>query len=105
MSMKFARGTHAFGECQRSGRKMLLRDMVRDGYYPNLLVDPAWRDDAHPQDRPQVFVDPEGLQRPSPENERVSITVRLPIYDLLSGEMSPRLSVGVVIGQPQVILT
>jgi hypothetical protein len=47
---------------------MLLKDMIADGYYENLLVDPAWRDAPHPQEHLPKFHDPEVLYRPSPEN-------------------------------------
>ena len=44
----YAKGKWALGECARSGRKMLLRNMIADGYYPNLIVDPEWYDPKHP---------------------------------------------------------
>lgn len=66
---RYAAGKHAVGECARSGRKMLLRDMVSDGYYPNLLVDPAWREEKHPQEYLPKIEDPTSLYRPSPARE------------------------------------
>lgn len=45
---------------------MLLRDMVPDGQYPNLLVDPAWRDTKHPIEKPRPLKDAVGLRRPAP---------------------------------------
>lgn len=65
--MKYARGKRAWGECARSGRRMLLADMVADGYYPDLLVDPNWRDERHPQEHLPGLHDPQTLYRPSPE--------------------------------------
>ena len=65
MSRKYARGRKAWGHCARSGRRMLLRDMVRDGYYPSLRVDPAWRDEAHPQERLPAVEDPVVLRDPT----------------------------------------
>lgn len=52
----------------RSGRKMLLRDMVQDGYYPNLIVDPAWAEEPHPQEHLPPLMDAQQLFRPAPEN-------------------------------------
>lgn len=69
MGQRYAKGEHALGECARSGRKMLLKDMVSDGYYPNLLVDPAWREDKHPQEYLPKVEDPVALYRPSPSRE------------------------------------
>lgn len=64
---KFAKGKKAVGICARSGRKMLLKDMVPDGEYPNLLVDPAWRDIYHPQKRPVNTDEGIVLKRPAPD--------------------------------------
>lgn len=64
---KFAKGRNAVGICARSGRKMLLRDMVPDGYKPGLMVDPAWRDTKHPQERPVTTEEGIALRRPAPD--------------------------------------
>ena len=45
MTTRYARGKRAWGECAKSGRRLLLKDMVRDGY-TGLLVDPGWREPA-----------------------------------------------------------
>lgn len=66
---KYAKGTIAVGICARSGRKMLLRDMVFDGYYPWLRVDPKWREERHPQERLPRVNDPVALYRPAPDAE------------------------------------
>jgi len=42
MSKQYARGRNAVAECQRSGQKMLYRDLVEDGHVPGLLVHPNW---------------------------------------------------------------
>lgn len=89
MSNTYAKGTNAVGECQRSGRKMLLRTMVRDGYYPNLLVDPAWRETRHPQERLVSVFDPVTLYQPAPENNRIPATIDLPVFDLKTGKLTP----------------
>lgn len=66
--MKYAKGDQAWGECARSGRRMLLKDMVADGYYPDLIVDPAWREERQPQEHLPGISDPEALYRPAPED-------------------------------------
>jgi hypothetical protein len=72
----YAKGKWALGECRRSGRKMLLRNMVADGYYPNLIVDPEWYEPKHPQESLPKVRDPVSLFRPAPDQDRVSATIR-----------------------------
>lgn len=62
----FARGANAVGICARSGRKMPLKDMVRDGEL-GLLVDPAWRDEFHPQKKPARLEEGIALRNPAPD--------------------------------------
>jgi len=52
-------GRNQIAECQRSGKKMLARELVRDGRNPMLLVAPEWADPAHPQERPFI---PDGAE-------------------------------------------
>ncbi len=73
----YARGKWALGECARSGRKMLLRNMVADGYYPNLIVDPQWYEPKHPQESLPSLKDPVSLFRPAPDRSNVGATLRL----------------------------
>jgi hypothetical protein len=63
--MRYANGKLAWGECARSGRKMLHKDMVRDGYHPNLMVEPAWYESRHPQEILASVEDPIALRRPT----------------------------------------
>lgn len=66
--MSYARGRLAWGECQRSGIKTLLRNLVPDGDVPGLMVLPAWREPVHPQEIPIEDVsDPIALLNPSPD--------------------------------------
>lgn len=67
MAKKYARGSHAWGICGRSGKKMLLKEMVFDGRYPNMRVDPDWYEGKHPQENLAKIDDPIALWRPSPE--------------------------------------
>lgn len=48
---------------------MLLQDMVSDGYYPSLVVDPAWYEGKHPQESLPEIEDPVALWRPAPERD------------------------------------
>lgn len=81
---RYAAGKRAIGECARSGGKMLLKDMVGDGYYPGLRVDPAWHEPKHPLERLPRVDDPVSLRHPAPERSKDSqlVTVRFPLYDL-----------------------
>lgn len=67
MAQKYARGMHAWGICGRSGRKMLLKDMVFDERYPNMRVDPDWFEGKHPQELMPKVEDPVALYRPAVE--------------------------------------
>jgi hypothetical protein len=73
----YAKGKWALGECRRSGRKMLLRNMIADGYYPNLIVDPEWYEPKHPQESLPKVRDPTSLFRPAPDQDKSDATVRL----------------------------
>lgn len=68
MAKRYARGDHAVGECQRSGKKMLRRLMVEDGHIPGLIVAPEWYEPRHPLLDLKHFDDPIALYRPAPEN-------------------------------------
>lgn len=67
MGRKYAKGKRAIAECQRSGQKMLYRDLVEDGHIPGLLVHPDWWEPKHPQEIPPRVDDPIALERPAPE--------------------------------------
>ena len=70
--MRYAKGRRAWGECQRSGRRMLRKDMVKDEYVKGLLVDPAWKELEHPQDKPLRIEDPIALRRPATRRDKAS---------------------------------
>ena len=67
MSKTYAKGHNAVAECQRSGQKMMYRDLVEDGHIPGLLVHPDWWEPKHPQEIPVTVTDPVALYRPAPE--------------------------------------
>jgi hypothetical protein len=63
----FAKGRHAIGFCARGGHKLKYRELVHDGRYPWLMVDPAWREEPHPQERLRPHKDPVALKYPAPD--------------------------------------
>jgi hypothetical protein len=81
MNTTYARGDKAWGICARSGRRMLLKDMVFDGQYPNMRVDPAWYEPKHPLERVVNRKDPIALWRPAPE------PLQQPTPPVLSGDV------------------
>lgn len=89
MNNRFAPGRRAWGECARSGRRMLLKDMTFDGYYPNLRVDPAWREERHPQEQLPKVTDAIALHQPAPPN------LPQPSTPVLEGELAggPRVEI------------
>ncbi len=54
----------------------MLKDMVSDGYYPSLVVDPAWYEGKHPQESLPEIEDPVALWRPAPERDLSGATLR-----------------------------
>jgi hypothetical protein len=79
---RYAPGKKAWGECARSGKRMLLKDMVFDGRYPNLRVDPDWWEGKHPQETLPKVSDAIALFHPAPQN------LRPPTTPELSGELA-----------------
>ena len=102
MPKRYAKGKFAVGECARSGRKMLLKDMVSDGYYPSLIVDPEWYEGKHPQESLPEIEDPVALWRPAPERDLVGATL-----NVLGGGGDDSIAVayGYQLGQPELEVT
>lgn len=75
---RYARGRHAWGECARSGDKVLRRNMVYDGHQPGLLVRRDWYEPVHPQEKLPPVSDPVGLRRPAPDRDEVDHVQRFP---------------------------
>ena len=82
----YARGDRAWGICKRSGRRMLLKDLVEDDQIPGLLVDPEWYEPRHPQEFPVSLIDPEAIWRPASE---LSVDGGAPVIAALSASWSP----------------
>ena len=85
----YARGTNAWGYCERSGIKMLRRLMVYDGQYPDLLVHPDWWEPKHPQEYLPDVTDPTTIYEASPDQDKVAantLEIRLPLLDWIINE-------------------
>jgi hypothetical protein len=65
---RYAKGLRAWGICQRSGKKVLLSDMVFDGQIKNLRVASDEYDPRHPQEQLLKMTDPQALWRPAPQD-------------------------------------
>lgn len=61
----YARGTIAWGLCQRCGLRYYLRELVFDGYFPNLRVCNGCYDAPQPQERLAIVTDPVALYKPA----------------------------------------
>jgi hypothetical protein len=61
----YARGSIAWGLCQRCGLRFLLKELVMDGYYPNIRVCQGCYDPPQPQERLAVVSDPMALFKPA----------------------------------------
>src|ERR1700732_371694 len=55
----------AWGLCQRCGLRFYLRELVMDGYYPNIRVCTGCYDPPQPQERLAVVSDPVALWKPA----------------------------------------
>lgn len=61
----YAQGRLAWGLCQRCGLRFFLRELVLDGYYPNIRVCQGCYDPPQPQERLVVVSDPLALWKPA----------------------------------------
>lgn len=73
MNARYARGSKAWGECARSGQRMLLLDMVEDPR-TGLLVAPDWAEQPEPRP-PEDIYDGVALERPAPDLDRIGTVV------------------------------
>jgi len=89
---RYAKGNNAWGECAKSGQRTLLKNLVRDGDNPNLLVLPSEYDPPHPQEKPLNAFDPQTLRYPSPKRDKIGATVAIgTLYNVAKGtfELEP----------------
>lgn len=101
MTRRFARGDNAWGECARSGRRMLRNDMVLDPR-TGMLVDPAWSEIADPRP-PSRLIDGIALHRPAPSKDREGVEFVFGYaFDLATGETAPPFIVYYESGVPTV---
>lgn len=68
----YARGSIAWGLCQRCGLRYLLHELVMDGYYPNIRVCQGCFDPPQPQERLAVVSDPLALWKPAVDTVFIS---------------------------------
>jgi hypothetical protein len=61
----YARGSIAWGLCQRCGLRYLLKELIMDGYFPNIRVCRGCFDPPQPQERLAVVSDPLALFKPA----------------------------------------
>lgn len=105
MSKRYASGKRAWGECARSGRRMLLRDMVTDPY-KGFLVDPAWAEPALPIETPKDLTDGIALLRPAPDRDVIPTQFDFgSAWDLTTDKSAPPLWVMVSCNPPTVAVT
>lgn len=76
-SRRYARGRMAWGQDARTGERVLLRDLVRDGQ-TGLPVTRESYEPEHPQETPPDVFDPQVLRRPAPDRDRPAYHVSWP---------------------------
>ena len=85
---RFASGKDAWGYSDRSGFRYRLRDMVTE--WNGSKVGPDEYEPKHPQLSPiSVGPDPQALHDPRPRTTLDPVTVRFPVFDLVSVEFVP----------------
>lgn len=100
---RYAQGRRAWGECARSGRRMLLLDMVRDPL-TDLLVDPAWAEP--PLQRPATnIIDGVALVRPAPFLDRIGEKIFVGNIVQVNGDSIRPLSARYNCGTPRMTVT
>jgi len=107
---RYARGSKAWGECQRSGQRYLADELIEDGHIPGLLVHPDWYEPPHPREEiPIPGDDPQLIRYPSPKLDKWASTATIHEgLDLLTGlevvapfataQVGQAVATGVVVG-------
>lgn len=88
MAESYARGSQAWGLCQKCGFRFLLNQLRLDGYYPNLRVCPECFDTRHPQEDYVDVSDPQALWRPSPDTQPVTAPVLAASWSIAGAGLS-----------------
>ncbi len=104
---RYARGSKAWGICERSGRKMLLRDMVYDGEWPDMRVHPDEYDPQHPQEYIPDEYDPESLWDPTTDLDKAQAdagAINFPMFDFGAGAVIPLPLVNVVVNYGGIVI-
>lgn len=104
MSRRYAQGKRAWGECAKSGRRMLLNSMVVDGF-SGLLVDPAWYEPPLPKP-PRELADGIALLRPAPDRDIIDTVFEFGTgWDLSTDKTAPPFLVYVGCTPPTITVT
>lgn len=77
----YAQGRIAKGQCQRCGLFYYLRELVMDGYYPNIRVCVGCYDAPQPQERLAVVSDAVALFKPTPDAIAITAPVLVATSD------------------------
>lgn len=108
MTRTYAPRDNTLGICAKSGKQMRLGDMVEDGYYEGLMVDPAWYDPPHPQEKLLPIFDPESVERPSPDLDSAQseeVIVQVPVFNIETGVTAPPLEIIIELNNPTVTVS
>lgn len=90
MGRRYAKGRNAVAYCERSGKKMLRRELIYDGQYPDLLVAPDEWDPKHPQERLPETADPETIYDATGDQDRVAASTLVFSIPLLDWDIRDR---------------
>jgi hypothetical protein len=69
---EYARGSKAWGHCQRCGFRYLLNELVADGQIEDLQVCVECYDPKHPQERIPPLADPSALRNATGDMDKES---------------------------------
>lgn len=97
---RFASREDVYGECPRSGKRVLLHEMVPDGYVKGLMVHRDWYDPPHPQESLGPIQDPISVQNPSPDLTRSKVVVTFPTYDIMTDKAYSGMEISFILGKP-----
>lgn len=100
---RYARGSRAWGECARSGKRMLLHELVEDPL-TGLLVAPDWAEP--PLMRPATnIIDGVALLRPAPQLDQVGDVIYPGNVIASGGDPARPLFAKYETGRPTVVVT